>query len=100
VEIELLTTENLPENLMVLEVFGLLQYTGFVEISEKGMLRRLFDQGGHTHQDVLDEFVALAPEEANAIIGIKVSTATQFHNDRILLCVTYIGNPAILVERE
>lgn len=42
--ITLYTTENLPEGCIVKETFGMIQVTGTVEVSSKGMIRGMLQR--------------------------------------------------------
>lgn len=90
------TTDNLPQGSVVKSVFDMIQFTGVVEVSKKGLIRNVLEKNRNEYQEVLDSFVACAPEESNAILGTQVSTSTQSFNNGTFLHVTYIGNPAIL----
>lgn len=92
----LFTTENLPEGLVVKEVFGMIQITGTVEVSNKSLIRGIFERKRNEYQEVIDAFVETAPKEANAILGVQISTSAQNFNNGTFLYVTYIGTPAII----
>lgn len=92
----LYTTENLPEGTVVQQVFGMIQFTGAVEVSKKGMLRGFLERKRNEYQEVVDAFVSAAPEEANAILGVQVSTSTQQFSNGTFMYITYTGTPAIL----
>ncbi len=92
----LFTTDNLPEGIVVKEVFGMIQVTGSVEVSKKSMIRGLLDRKKNEYQDVIDAFVDSAPTETNAILGVQISTSSQSFSNGIFLYVTYIGTPAII----
>lgn len=85
----LLTIETPPAGYEITKVFTLVQYTKRIKITESGLR-------GDDCQDALDVLAASAPEEANAIIGIKM-TSTAFDTGKAsYLCLTYIGTPAII----
>ena len=86
----LFTTDNLPEGIVVKEVFGMIQVTGSVEVSKKSMIRGLLDRKKNEYQDVIDAFVDSAPTETNAILGVQISTSSQSFSNGIFLYVTYI----------
>lgn len=92
----LFTTDNLPEDIVVKEVFGLIQVTGTVEVSNKGMIRGLLQRNKNEYQEVIDSFVNSAPSESNAILGVQISTSAQSFSNGTFLYVTYIGTPAII----
>lgn len=74
----------------------MIQITGTVEVSNKGMIRELFERKRNEYQEVIDAFVDTAPTEANAILGVQISTSSQSFNNGTFLYVTYIGTPAII----
>ncbi|QEQ96277.1 hypothetical protein [Neptunomonas concharum] len=92
----LFTTENLPEGLIVKEVFGMIQVTGTVEVSNKGVIRGLLERKRNEYQEVIDSFVNSAPSEANAILGVQISTSSQQFSNGTFLYITYIGTPATI----
>ncbi|TMP72553.1 hypothetical protein [Pseudoalteromonas sp. S1608] len=92
------TTDNLPEGFIVKETFGIIQYTGTVEVSHKGLLRGMLERNKNEYQDVIDAFVNSAPRESNAILGVQISTSSQQFSNGTFLYVTYIGTPAIIEE--
>ena len=94
----LFTTENLPKGCVVKETFGMIQVTGMVEVSNKGMIRGLLERKKNEYQDVIDSFVDSAPVEANAILGVQISTSSQQFSNGTFLYVTYMGTPAIIEE--
>jgi regulator of nucleoside diphosphate kinase len=93
----LLSTDKLPEGMAVSEVFSMIQFTGTVEISERGVVVGLFERKRAEYQDIVDAFSASAPNEANAILGVQMSSSTQAFGDVTYLYLTYIGTPAVLV---
>lgn len=92
-----LSTNKLPEGMSVAEIFNMVQYTGTVEISDRGVVVGLYERKPADYQDILDAFCASAPAEANAIIDVQVSTCTHSFNDVSYLYITYIGTPVVLV---
>ncbi len=92
----LFTTERIPDGFVVKKMFGLVQITGTVEVSKKGGTRGVLERDKNEYQDILNNFKASAPGEANAILGVQVSTAAQSFNNGTFLFVTYIGTPAII----
>lgn len=89
----LLTTEVLPESCKIIEMYTMVQITKPVEISYKGILRRLLEKDKNEDKEALDLLVSLVPSEANAIIGIRATSSTQQFSDRTFLYLTYIGTP-------
>lgn len=96
--VTLFTTENLPEGCIVRETFGMIQVTGTVEVSNKGIIRGMLQRNKNEYQEVIDSFVESAPDEANAILGVQIATSSQQFSNGTFLYVTYIGTPAIIEE--
>lgn len=94
----LITGDILPSTMSVAEVFSMVQFTGTVEISERGTVVGLFERKRTNEQDIIDQFAASAPSEANAIVGVQVSTATHRFGELSYLYITYVGTPVLLVQ--
>ena len=94
------TMDNLPNNYKIETIFPMIQSTSQIQISKKGIFQAIFERNKNEYQEAHDQFVKYAPSEANAIIGVKVSTATQQFKDKTLLYITYIGTPIICKNSE
>ncbi|UOD28813.1 hypothetical protein INH39_25730 [Massilia violaceinigra] len=88
----LLTTDAHPEGLQPLETFSMILVNKTVEISSKG-LRGLFGAQKNEYQEAIDSLTHIAPDNANAIVGIKISTAAQNFNNGTFLYLTIVGTP-------
>lgn len=93
----ILTSDKLPQDMAIAEIYSMIQFTGTVEISERGVIVGLFERKRTEYQDIIDHFSACAPPDANAIMGVQVSTSTQAFGDVSYLYITYIGTPVLLV---
>jgi len=60
----LLTTDRLPEGMAIAEVYNMIQYTGTIEVSERGVVVGLYERKRADHQDIIDNFSACAPSDA------------------------------------
>ena len=89
----LLTTDHIPGGHEITLAYSMIETTYRIQISEKGIVKALLARGGNEHQDALDHLAKQAPAGANAIVGIKVSTAAQAFGDGVFLYMTYIGTP-------
>ena len=96
----LFTTDRLPTGMEIKTLFPMIQTTGTIEVSKKGLLRGILERKKNESQEIIDQFRNYAPDEANAIIGVQVSTAAQGFSNGSFLYVTYIGTPAIIGEIE
>lgn len=91
----LLTTDTIPSNLEIIEMYSMVQFNKTIEISSKGLLRGIRERKRNEHQEALDSLVSLAPPNANAIIGIRVTSSAQSFNNGTFLYFTYIGTPIV-----
>lgn len=89
----LLTTPTLPEGYVIEEVFSMLLANKTIEISNKGMVRGLLERGRNEYNEALELLENQAPEGANAIIGIQISTTTQQFSDGTFMYLTMVGTP-------
>ena len=85
----------LPVGVRVRRTFDMIVHTGIVNLD------------GHAGGSIDDrseairrEFVAMAPEEANAVIGVQIATDVVLYDvgGGGAMYVTFAGNPAILDE--
>ena len=86
----LFTTDKLPNDTKIDSLFTMTQYTGMVEVSNKGIRRERLEKDRNEYQEVLDCFMNTAPTEANAIINVRVSTTTQEYTNGTFMYLTYI----------
>ncbi len=91
----LLSTETLPESCEIKVMLSIVQVTRAIEISNKGTIRGFLDRDRNEYQEAMNELASSAPRDANAIIGINVSTASQQFSNATYLYITYIGTPII-----
>ncbi len=89
----LLTTRALPEGYVIKEVFSMLLMNKTIEISNKGIVRGLLERDRNEYNEALELLESQAPEGANAIIGIQISTTTQQFSDGTFLYLTLVGTP-------
>ena len=91
----LLTTDVLPPNYEIAEMFSMVQITKTIEVSSKGLIRGFLERNRNEYQEALDYLAECSPAEANAIIGIKATSSTQQFNNGTFMYLTYIGTPII-----
>lgn len=94
----LLTTQSLPEGLVIKETFTMVLVNKAIEVSNKGIIRGLLERSRNEYQEALDFLATQAPQEANAIIGIQISTTTQQFPNGTFLYLTAIGTPIVYVK--
>ena len=87
-----------PPSMAVAEMYSMIQFTGTIELSDRGVVVGMFERKRTEYQDIIDNFAASAPSDANAIMGVQVSTATQSFDNVTYLYMTYIGTPVMLVQ--
>ena len=92
-----LTTDSIPFDVTVKEVFSMMESTYPIEISKKGLFRSFITEANRNeHQEAFDAFVIAVRNscpQANFVIGAKVSTAVGSFSNGTFLCITYIGTP-------
>ncbi|WP_395339485.1 hypothetical protein PN836_014660 [Ningiella sp. W23] len=93
----LFTSDKLPQGMEVAEVYPMIQFTGTVEISDRGAVVGMYERKRTEEDDIIKHFAALASSDANAILGIQVSTSTHSFGDLAYLYITYVGTPALVV---
>ena len=86
---------TLPSGVQVRRVFDMIVHTGMVDLH--GGARGSIDDRSEA---VRREFVAMAPEEANAVIGVQVASDVVLYDigGGGAMYLTFAGNPAILDE--
>ena len=94
----LLTTDHIPGGHEITFAYSMIETTLTIQISEKNLIKTLLERNRNEHQEALDLLAAQAPTDANAIVGIKVSTAAQAFGNGVFLYLTYIGTPVIYAE--
>ena len=96
-DIFIVTTDEIPMPNVIEKFWGMVEYTAPIKISKKKSVlsRTIFDkkEKENDHQTVYEGFLNCIPQEANGIIGIKVSTSIQEFTNGTFLYITYIGTP-------
>ena len=92
---KLCSSPSLPPGIAVRQVFDMIVHTDIVSLSSRNSPS--INKGA---ESVKRAFIELAPEEANAIIGIQVSTSVVLYDigGGGELYFTFCGNPAIVNE--
>lgn len=94
----LLTTQTLPEGCVVKQAYSMILVNKAIEISNKGLVRGVLERNRNEYDEAIDLFVSFAPSEANAIIGVQISTSTQHFSNGIYLYLTMVGTPIVYAE--
>lgn len=93
-----LTTDSLPENFTVKEIFGMVEVTHPIEVSQKPFLRRLTEGQTNEHDRAYTSLIRAAKDASqgrgNLLYGVKASTAVGNFNNGTFLYMTYIGTVA------
>lgn len=93
----MLYTVDRPDGFRITRTFGLVEATTSVEISDRGNWARLFEEPSTNTQVALNRLAEAGPDEANAIVGVRLSTtAVVDGKGAILLLMTYYGTPVLL----
>lgn len=94
----ILSTDVLPEGYTVETLYGLVEITQPIELSQKSLLRRVTEKESNGHEIALAELqksaLLASGGKANIIFGVKVSTAIGAFNNGTFLYMTYIGTAA------
>lgn len=91
----ILTTPTLPEGLNMEQAFSMILVNKTIEVSHKGAIRGLLERKRNEYDEAMEFFQSQAPTEANAIIGVQVSTSTQAFSNGTFLYMTIVGTPII-----
>jgi uncharacterized protein YbjQ (UPF0145 family) len=94
----LLTTDHIPGEREITMAYSMIEITYRIQISQKGVIKAFLERNRNEHQEALELLAKQAPADANAIVGIKVSSATQNFGSEAFLYLTYIGTPVIYAE--
>lgn len=89
----LLTVEAAPAGYEVREVFTLIQFTKRLKVTETGA-------SAAECQEALDVLSAAAPDRANAVIGVQLTSTAVVVGGEVYLYLTYLGTPALIVEKD
>lgn len=85
--------------MVVMQSFSVILSQRSIETSAKGILRSLTDRSRNEYQEAMDHLASMAPSEANAVLGIQISTASQSFSNGTFLYLTLIGTPVIIADR-
>jgi len=90
-------TVECPQGYKVVETYPAIETTTFVEVSERGAVRKLLEPAGPDHQDAMDALRRAMPDGANAVVGTRIATAIGVDGKgSIHLSITYFGTPVTL----
>lgn len=93
-DMKLFCSNTLPAGTKVRQTFDMIVHTG--EVSLSSHRSGTIDERSEA---VRREFVALAPKEANAVIGVQIATDVVLYDiGGGALYLTYLGNPAVIEE--
>jgi regulator of nucleoside diphosphate kinase len=80
------------------QAFSMVLVNKMIEISSKGLIRGVLEKNRNEYNEALDFFISQAPREANAIVGVQISTSTQQFSDGTFLYLTIAGTPIFYEE--
>jgi len=92
------TIETLPHNQIIEESYQMLEMGYMIRLTNKKLFQKSKDGEVLNRQEALDDFISKAPQEANAIIGIRLSLTTQSFDEGNFMYIIYSGTPVKIVE--
>lgn len=98
----ILTADTLPPDLELVEVYGIVEATHRVQLSEKDYLQKIEDwtePRSRDRESAEDLLFRASRRGTNVIYGVRISTATAKLKDRDYLFITYCGTAAKCRER-
>lgn len=97
----ILTADTLPPDLELVEVYGIVEATQKVQVSEKDYLQVFEDKADprRDRESAEDLLFRASRRGTNVIYGVRISTATAKLKDRDYLFITYCGTAARCRER-
>ena len=91
-------TVNCPADYKIEKTFGMIEATTVVAMSERSAWSKLIEGESANHKDAINNLKALMPQEANAIVGTRISSCGFVDGKgNLLLALTYIGTPVTAV---
>jgi uncharacterized protein YbjQ (UPF0145 family) len=95
-----MTIETPPKGKVIAEVFSMLEIGYTVRLTPKGWFEKTFDSEVKNRGEALADFISNAPDRANAIMGMRLTLATQSFSDGNLMYIIYSGTPVRLEDAE
>lgn len=92
------TMDTPPPGYEIEASMGLVEVTYPIEVSSKGLIRGLLERKRNEHQEAVNALERSIPTGANAVMGIKATSAVQSFDQGTFLYLTYIGTAVRLVE--
>lgn len=89
-----------PAGMEVAADYGLVFRMHAIEISDKGLIRSIAERDRNPYQEALDIFAAGAPTQANAIMGMQVTSSTQQMKEATYIYYTFTGTAVKLQDIE
>ena len=100
---KLYTLNELPESVEIVSLFDLVSASGVVRVPNTSIKSEETFDDSDSQQKILNSLIEKAPHGANAIIGIKLSSAIDGVGNGIshkhYLFHTYIGTPAVIIDK-
>ena len=85
----------MPTDAKVMKTFDMIIHSGLANMPDSRGGRSIDEQS----QEIMRKFSAMAPSEANAIIGVQVATDVVLYDiGRSVVYFTFSSNPAVLEE--
>jgi hypothetical protein len=97
-DILIVTVETPPIGYVVETLFPAVEVTLPIDLHSKGLFDTFMSsKPSVTREDAQQMLATLAPPQANAMIGLRTSSAIGQFKDKVILYVTYLATPAIIV---
>jgi len=93
------TIETLPHNRVIEDSYPMLEMGYMIRLTNKKLFQKSINGEVSNREEALRDFILQAPKEANAIIGIRTSLATQTFSDGNFMYIVYSGTPVRIVEK-
>ena len=93
------TIETLPHNRVIEDSYPMLEIGYMIRLTNKKLFQKSINGEVSNREEALNDFISKAPKEANAIIGIRISLATQSFNDANFMYIVYSGTPVRIIEK-
>jgi|GEM_PF-1227754 len=100
------TTEKLPDDLVLRVVFDVIQVTSAIKVCRSALGDTLRQSEDEERQKAMDRLARIASDhrtpdgdQANAVIGVRLSTTTVELKDGMYMMMTWYGTPAFVYDR-
>lgn len=99
----MITTTSLPDGMVLKDVYPLVFCMTPIQVSGKRVVqtvKEFFVDPGNPYEQAFENLQSQAPQEANAIIGIQMSTCSITVGREVIMQISLIGTPAVVGRAE